>query len=60
MFNSTLTNSIFTDGTSTSAFIYRGIKLKYIGLSKRYSFPFASAAVAIAIVIVIAAAKARV
>ena len=46
---------------STSAFIYYGIKLGYIGLGKRYSFPFTStAAIAIAIAIAIVRARAQV
>ena len=47
--NGTPTNGISTNGTPTSASICCGIKLIYIGLGKRYSFPFISTAVAIAI-----------
>jgi len=43
---------------SISAFIYYRIKLKYIGLSKRYSFPFINAIIVIAIAIAIAIVKA--
>jgi len=49
-----------TNGISTSAFIYCGIKLEYIGPGKRYNFPFASAAIAIAIAIAVVRARARV
>jgi hypothetical protein len=45
-----------TNSTSTSAFIYYGIKLRYIDLGKRYSFPFTSAAAAIAIATAVARA----
>ena len=41
------TNSISTNSMSISASIYYRIKLVYISLGKRYSFPFASAAIAI-------------
>jgi len=43
---------------SISAFIYYRIKLEYISLSKRYSFPFASATVAIIIATAIAVVRA--
>jgi len=48
-----------TDGISTSASIYCGIKLVYISLGKRHSFPFASAAIAIAAAAAIVAAVVR-
>jgi len=41
------TNSIFTNGMSTSASIYYRIEPVCISLGERYSFPFASAAIAI-------------
>ena len=54
------TNGISTNGISTSASIYYGIKLGYIGPGKRYSSPFASnATIAIAIAIAIVRARAR-
>ena len=56
MSNSIPTNSISTNGTSTSASIYCGIKLGYISLGKRYSFLFTNTAAAIAMAI--AAARA--
>jgi hypothetical protein len=48
-----------TNSTSTSASIYRGIKLGYISPGKYYSFPLASATTAIAIAIAVARARAR-
>ena len=44
---------------STSAFIYYRIKLVYVSLGKRYSFPFTSAAATIAVAIAIAIAIVR-
>ena len=58
MSNNILTNSIFIDGISISAFIYYKIKIKYIGPSKYCSFPFANAAVTIAIIIITAIVRA--
>ena len=52
-------NSIFINGTSASASIYRGIEPVYISLGERYSFPFAGAAVAIAAVTATALAAIR-
>ena len=58
MFNSIFINNASTNGMSINAFIYYRIKLKYISLSKRCSFPFANTAIAIIIIIAIAAVKA--
>jgi len=52
-------NGTPTNGTSTGASIYRGIKLGYIGLGKHCSFPFASAAVATATATAVVRARAR-
>ena len=56
--NNISTNSTSTNGISTSASIYCGIKLVYVGLSKRYSFPFTSAATATAVAADIAVVRA--
>ena len=49
--NSISTNSISTNSISTSTFIYYRIKLGYVSLGKRYSFPFTSdATIAITVV----------
>jgi len=48
-----------TDGISTGASIYRGIKPVCVGLGKRCSFPFASAAAATAAAVATAAAIVR-